>query len=216
MKPLLVGIAGGSCAGKTTLAEEARKTLPEIGMEWIPFDAYYKPLDHLPLAERHQQNFDSLEILDWELLAADLNILKSERAASIPVYDFIKHTRSSRTRTVQPAPVILVEGILLFAVPELLKVLDLKVFLKVPADIRLARRIERDRRERGRTAEMVIKQYLTTVRPMHEKFVEPSQDAAELTLGGGGYNPEAISSFSSAIRRLMGRDKHRHSDVHSN
>ena len=202
MKPLLIGIAGGSCAGKTTLAEEVRRSLRDIAMEWLPFDAYYRPLDHLSISQRHKQNFDSLEILDWELLAADLDTLKSGRAASIPVYDFIQHTRSSQTRTVQPAPVILVEGILLFAVPTLLRVLDLKVFLQVTADIRLCRRIERDRRERGRTAEMVIKQYLTTVRPMHEKWVEPSRAEAEIIVTGGGYNPEAIARVSEAIRAL--------------
>ena len=205
MKPLLVGIAGGSCAGKTTLAEEVRKSLLDIPMEWLPFDAYYRPLDHISISERHRQNFDSLEILDWELLAADLNTLKSGRAASIPVYDFIQHTRSPQTRTVQPAPVILVEGILLFAVPALLAALDLKVFLKVAPDIRLCRRIERDRRERGRTAEMVIKQYLATVRPMHGKWVEPSRAEAEVIVTGGGYNPEAITRVSEAIRNLTGR-----------
>jgi len=186
------------------LAGEVRKALSGITLEWLPFDAYYKPLDHLSLSERHLQNFDSLEILDWELLLKDLERLKSGSPAEIPVYDFTLHTRSSRTQTVNPAPVILVEGILLFAVPELLKTLDLKVFLQVPADIRLCRRIERDMRERGRTAPMVIKQYLATVRPMHDKLVEPSRAQAEIIVGGGGYNPEAIAAVSAAIRSLRG------------
>ncbi len=207
MKPLLIGIAGGSCAGKTTLAGEVKKSLPDQTMEWLPFDAYYKPLDHLSLSERHHQNFDSLEILEWKLLVKDLKHLKSGRAASIPLYDFTLHTRSSRTRKVLPAPIILVEGILLFAVPAILPILDLKVFLQVPADIRLCRRIERDMRERGRTASMVIKQYLATVRPMHEKFVEPSRAEAELVVGGGGYNPEAIDHVTTAIRKLLSKSR---------
>ena len=207
MRPLLIGISGGSCAGKTTLAGEVKKSLPEITMEWLPFDAYYKPLDHLPLSERHHQNFDSLEILDWELLVEDLKQLKSGRAAFSPLYDFTLHTRASKTRKVLPSPIILVEGILLFAVPALLSILDLKVFLQVPADIRLCRRIERDMRERGRTAPMVIKQYLATVRPMHDKLVEPSRAEAELVVGGGGYNPEAIERVTAAIRKLMRRER---------
>ena len=201
----LVGIAGGSCAGKTTLAGELRKAVSEIEMVWIPFDAYYKPLDHLPLSERHLQNFDSPEMLDWKLFVSDLTKLKSGHPAEIPVYDFAQHTRSSVTERVEPAPVILVEGILLFAVPEVLRVLDRTVFLDVPADIRLSRRIERDMRERGRTARMVIKQYLETVRPMHEKLVEPSRREAEITVGGGGYNPDAIDRVSKSIRRLTGK-----------
>ena len=202
LRPLLVGLAGGSCAGKTTLSEEVKKRLVPVPVEMIRFDSYYRDLSRLPMEKRHCQNFDCLEILEWELLRDHLKDLHAGKAVRVPVYDYHTHNRSSRVREVSPALVIMVEGILLFAVPALVELLDLKVFLDTEADVRLARRIERDIRERGRTVESVIAQYLSTVKPMHDRLVEPSKKAADLVVYQGGLNPEAIEKVVGGIKRL--------------
>lgn len=203
LRPILVGIAGGSCAGKTTLASEVAKRLAPLPVGAIQFDSYYRDLSHLPLPERHRQNFDCLEILEWELLRDHLRELHAGQPVRVPVYDYRVHNRSAETRLVSPAPVVMVEGILLFAVPALVELLDLRVFLDAAADVRLARRIERDIRERGRTKESVIAQYLATVQPMHDRLVEPSKKFADLSVYRGGRDEEAIGRVVRGIKRLL-------------
>jgi len=202
MRTILVGIAGGSCAGKTTLASEVAQRLSPLQVSAIQFDSYYRDLSHLPMSERHRQNFDCLEILEWELLRGHLKALHRGETIQVPVYDYHIHNRSSAVRKVPPAPIVMVEGILLFAVPELAELLDLKVFLDADADVRLARRIERDIRERGRTKESVIAQYLATVKPMHDRLVEPSKKAADLVVYRGGLDEEAIGKVVESVKRL--------------
>jgi len=204
-KPLLVGICGGSSSGKTTLAHRVQKLLLPIRSAIIRFDSYYRSLDHLPLKERSHRNFDCLEMLEWELLAEHLKKLKAGESADIPVYDFKTHCRMPRARRTAPQPVILVEGILLLAVPAIVGLLDLKVYIEVEADIRLARRIGRDIRQRGRSVESVLEQYFDTVRPMHEKLVAPTKSLADLIVTGGGENPEAVAEVIARIRRLLPR-----------
>jgi uridine kinase len=203
MRTILVGIAGGSCAGKTTLASEVAKRLVPLPVRAIQFDSYYRDLSHLPMPERHHQNFDCLEILEWELLRDHLQALHAGKTIDVPVYDYRIHNRSGEVRAVSPAPIVMVEGILLFAVPSLTELLDLKVFLDAEADVRLARRIERDIRERGRTAATVIAQYLKTVQPMHDQLVEPSKKAADLVVYRGGLDEEAIGKVGGEIKRLL-------------
>lgn len=202
-RTILVGIAGGSCAGKTTLASEVALRLAPLPVSAIQFDSYYRDLSHLPLPERHRQNFDCLEILEWELLRDHLRELHAGRPVRVPVYDYRVHNRSAETREVSPAPVVMVEGILLFAVPSLVEVLDLRVFLDAAAAVRLARRIERDIRERGRTKESVIAQYLATVQPMHDRLVEPSKARADLLVYRGGLDEEAIGRVEGRIKELL-------------
>lgn len=205
-RTILVGIAGGSCAGKTTLASEVAKRLAPLPVGAIQFDSYYRDLSHLPMEERHRQNFDCLEILEWELLRDHLQALHRGETIRVPVYDYRVHNRSSAVREVSPAPVVMVEGILLFAVPSLVELLDLRVFLDAAADVRLARRIERDIRERGRTKESVIAQYLATVQPMHDRLVEPSKARADLLVYRGGRDEEAIRKVAEGINKRLRKD----------
>jgi len=203
MKPLLIGLAGGTCAGKTTLAGRLRGALPGVGISCIQFDSYYRPLNHLSLPERAAVNFDCLEALDRELFAAHLELLRGGLPAPVPVYDFAAHARTPETAPVLPADVVVVEGILLLADPALGGFLDLKVYLDVPADVRLARRIRRDMAERGRTAESVIGQYFKSVRPMHEILVAPSRAEADLVVFRGGRDPDALSAVAARVRELL-------------
>jgi len=203
MKPLMVGIAGGTCSGKTTLAASLALALPETSISSIQFDSYYRPIGHLSLEERSEVNFDHLDSLDIELFARHLALLREGEGVPVPVYDFTSHTRTSRVSRVEPEQVVIVEGILLLAEPLLVDYLDLKVFLDVDADIRLARRVIRDMSERGRSAQSVIEQYLKSVRPMHELLVEPSREQADLVVYRGGLDPEAIGAVSQRLRELL-------------
>lgn len=202
-RPIIIGVAGGTGSGKTTVA---MKILERVGAEniaYIPHDAYYRDLSHLPPEERSKVNFDHPDSLETELLIEHLKQLKAGQPVDIPVYDFTTHTRTNRTQRVGPAPVILVEGILVFAEPALRELFDVKLYVDTDADIRLIRRIQRDVRERGRTLESVIQQYLTTVRPMHLEFVEPSKRYADVIIPEGGYNEVAIEMVAARIRGLL-------------
>jgi uridine kinase len=203
MRPVIIGVAGGTGSGKTTVA---RRILDGVGTEhiaYIPHDAYYKDLSHLSPEERAKVNFDHPDSLETELLVEHLKALQKGAAVEIPVYDFTTHTRTDETRHVVPAPIILVEGILIFAESELRKIFDVKLFIDTDADIRFIRRLRRDVEERGRTYQSVIDQYLRTVRPMHMEFVEPSKRHADVIIPEGGFNEVAIEMVAARIRGLL-------------
>ncbi len=203
MSCVIIGVAGGTGSGKTTVAH---RILDRVGAEhiaYIPHDAYYKDLSHLPKAQRSQKNFDHPDALETSLMITHLKALRKRQAVEIPVYDFTHHVRTDATRHVEPAPIILVEGILLFVEPELCRLLDVKIFIDTDADIRFIRRLRRDVNERGRTVESVVAQYLRTVRPMHQEFVEPSKRSADVIIPEGGFNEVAIEMLASRIRGLL-------------
>ena len=203
MKTITMGVAGGSGSGKTTVA---RRILERIGFDrvaYVPHDAYYHDLSHLPPAERGQLNFDHPDSLDNDLLIVHLQELQAGRAVEIPVYDFKTHSRVAETRHVDPQPVILVEGILIFADKRLRDLMDVKIFVDTDADIRLIRRLQRDISERGRSAESVINQYLRTLRPMHLEFAEPSKRYADVIIPECGFNEVAIEMVAARLRALI-------------
>jgi uridine kinase len=182
-----------------------------VGRDKIAFlhhDAYYRDLSHLTIEERAKTNFDHPNSLETELLIEHLTLLKSHKTAQVPIYDFKTHSRTKETITEEPRKVIVVEGILIFAEPELLKLLDVKIFVDTDDDIRFIRRMERDVRERGRTVESVVKQYYDTVRPMHLEFVEPSKRNADVIVPEGGYNRIAIEMITSHIAKCLAHPHH--------
>jgi uridine kinase len=202
--PLVIGIAGGTGSGKTTVA---RTILRRVGAEYIaflPHDAYYRDLRDLPIEERRQLNFDHPDSLETELMIQHLKELKAWRSIDLPVYDFATHTRIDRTVLVEPQPVILVDGILIFYEVELRKLFDVRIFVDTDADIRFIRRLQRDITERGRTAESVMQQYLETVRPMHMEFVEPSKRYADVIIPEGGFNSVALDMVVSRVEAMLG------------
>lgn len=199
-KPLVIGIAGGSGSGKTTISESV---LAEVEPDaiLIQHDSYYRHSPHLALAERARINYDHPDSLETDLFVKHLTELVSGNVIEIPVYDFGQHLRSDATRRIDPAPVILLEGILVLAEPDLRALMDLKIYVDTEADVRLARRLKRDIEERERSAESVIDQYLTTVRPMHLQFVEPSKRYADLIVPEG-YNPGAVGTVIHMIQQV--------------
>ncbi|MCK4451845.1 MAG: uridine kinase [Anaerolineae bacterium] len=203
MQPILIGVAGGTGSGKTTVANQILQRVGTEHITYIPHDAYYRDHSHLPSRLRKQVNFDHPDSLETELLIEHLKILRVGRAVEIPIYDFTTHTRTQRTRHVKPAPVILVEGILVFAEPELRALFDVKLYVDTDADVRFIRRLRRDIEERGRSVESVCEQYLSTVRPMHLEFVEPSKRYADVIIPEGGFNEVAIEMVAARIRGLL-------------
>lgn len=181
--PFAVAIAGGSGSGKTSLTRALVEALGPDRCAVLDHDSYYRDLSHLPLEARAEANFDHPESLENGLLAEHLASLRAGRAVERPLYDFASHTRLPATTAVEPRPVILCEGILLLAVPELREAFDLRVYVDTPADVRALRRVQRDIVERGRTVQSVVRQYLQSVKPMHERFVEPARSTADLVLG---------------------------------
>ena len=204
MEPVVIGVAGGTGSGKTTVAHEILKRAGTKQISLIQHDAYYRNLDDLPLAQRAMQNFDHPDALDNELLIAHLKKLKAAQTIEMPVYDFTTHTRTDQTRPVDPNPVVLVEGILIFADRTLRELMDVKIYVDTDADIRFIRRLQRDIAERGRTMESVVRQYLATVRPMHQEFVEPSKRYADVIIPEGGFNQVAIEMIAARIQALLG------------
>lgn len=204
MKPITLGVCGGTGSGKTTVA---RRILESVGAHLIahlPHDAYYKEAGHLPPEERAKLNFDHPDALDNDLLIEHLKELQAGRAVEIPVYDFKTHNRRAEKLRVEPQPVILVEGILIFADKRLRDLMDVKIYVDTDADLRLLRRLQRDIEERGRSISSVIDQYLSTVRPMHLEFVEPSKRYADVIIPEGGFNEVAIDMVASRLRALIG------------
>jgi uridine kinase len=201
--PLVIGIAGGSGSGKTTVAQTI---LQRVGLDRISFlqhDAYYKDLGGLPPTQHAEVNFDHPNSLDNELLIEHIQALRAGQAVKVPIYDFSTDSRTGRTFTVEPRGVILVEGILIFAERALRELFDVKIFVDTDPDLRFIRRLERDINERSRTTESVIKQYLTTVRPMHLEFVEPSKRYADVIIPEGGFNTAALDMVVARIETLL-------------
>ncbi len=204
---MIIGICGGTGSGKTTLAKRIIESVGREHVILIEQDSYYKDLADMPLDERRQANFDHPDSIDGDLLAEHLAALKAGKDVEIPVYDFKSHTRSSDVVRLSPKPVVVVEGILIFAEPKIAELLDVKVFVDTPDDIRFIRRLQRDIRDRGRTAESVIAQYYATVRPMHFEFVEPSKRNADIIIPEGAHNDIGIQFISSKIREEVAGTK---------
>ncbi len=202
-QPIIIGVAGGTASGKTTVS---RKILESIGpgyLEYIQHDAYYRDLSYLPLEQRKLFNFDHPDSLENELLITHLEALLQGQVVHIPVYDFTQYIRTDQLRLVEPRQVILVEGILIFADQQLRTMMDIKIYIDAPADLRFIRRLKRDVAERGRSVNHVIEQYLATVRPMHLEFVEPSKRHADVIIPRGGQNIKAIQMVVAQIQRML-------------
>jgi len=203
MKPLIIGIAGGSGSGKSTVARNVAQALHAETVAFIDMDAYYRNQAHLSLAERRAVNWDHPDAFDWELLLAQLRQLAAGEPIEKPVYDFVRHVRTDRTTLVHPAAVIVIDGILLFTDERVRELCEVKVFVDADADIRLIRRIKRDTTKRGRPLDEIIDQYLTTVQPMHLQFVEPSKRYADVIVPRGGHNTIAIEMIVANIQRRL-------------
>ena len=201
--PLVIGIAGGSGSGKTTVAQEILQRVGPEKIAYIQHDSYYKDLTGLPPAQRAEVNFDHPNSLETELLTAHIEQLKRGQPIKVPIYDFAHHSRTDQTFSVNPRGVIIVEGILIFVERTLRALFDLKLFVDTDADIRLIRRMQRDITERDRTVESVIKQYQATVRPMHLEFVEPSKRYADVIIPEGGFNTAALDMVVARIDTLL-------------
>ncbi len=205
MEPLVIGIAGGTGSGKTTFANKIEDAFPGQAI-LICQDSYYKDLSHLALEERKKLNFDHPDSIDFDLMAEHIEELKQGHTIEKPVYNFHLFTRENYTETVGANKIIIVEGILLFAVPEVSDLCDLKLFIDTDDDVRLLRRIHRDIHERSRTLESVTKQYLSTVKPMHDVFVQPSKKQADLIIPCGRENPWALELIISKLKKELNGD----------
>jgi uridine kinase len=203
----VLGIAGGTGSGKTTVAEKVLEGLPAGAAVLIDHDAYYRDRSHLPREERLRINYDHPDAMETELLVAHLGELRAGRPVEIPRYDFRQHARRADTRRVAPAPVIIVEGILVLADERLRAEMNLKIFVDTDADIRLMRRMRRDIEQRDRTFEQIHEQYFSTVRPMHLQFVEPSKRCADLIVPEGGENRAALDAIVGRLLQGLARPR---------
>lgn len=201
--PVIIGIAGGTGSGKTTVARAIYDRVGSDRIEWISHDSYYRNFDALTAEQRRQINFDHPDSLETELLTRHLDVLMKGSSVEVPVYDFATHSRKTETQRVEPRKVIIVEGILVLAEAELRKRIDIKLFVDTPADIRFVRRLMRDIESRGRSLNSVVDQYMNTVRPMHEEFVEPSKRHADLIIPEGGENQVALDAIISRVEHLL-------------
>ena len=202
-KPIVFGVAGGTASGKTTVAHAILEAVGAAQVAYLPHDAYYKNMSHLPLAERARLNYDHPNSLETKLLIQHIRQLLAGVPVSVPVYDFTTHRRTEETVLVEPSPIILVDGILILTRRKLRELMDIKVYVDTDADVRFIRRLERDIHERGRSLESVIRQYLETVRPMHLKFVEPSKRYADVIIPNGGLNRVAMEMVVSRLMALL-------------
>ncbi|HCS38146.1 MAG TPA: uridine kinase [Anaerolineaceae bacterium] len=206
--PLVIGVAGGSGSGKTTVAEMVLKRVGRQRIAFLQHDSYYRELTGLPPAQRALVNFDHPNSLESEMLRDHILQLKAWQSVEVPVYDFTTHSRTKDTIHVDPRRVILVEGILIFADASLRELFDVKIFVDTDSDIRFIRRLDRDITERGRTTENVVKQYMSTVRPMHLEFVEPSKRYADVIIPEGGLNIVAMDMVIARIESLL-KEEHK-------
>ena len=197
---MIIGICGGTGSGKTTIARRIIESVGRDNVILVEQDSYYRSLADMPLDERHQANFDHLDAFDNGMLVNHLKRLKQGQSIEMPVYDYRNHVRSEQYIHLEPKPVILVEGILIFAEPLVLDLLDVRVFVDTPDDIRFIRRLQRDITERGRTTDSIIAQYFATVRPMHQEFVEPSKRHADIIIPEGAKTEIGIEFICSKIR----------------
>ncbi len=203
MTPLIIGIAGGSGSGKSTVARNVAAALGDVSVAFIDMDAYYLDHGHLPLEDRKRVNWDHPNAFDWEHLVRHLGALASGEAIDKPVYDFVVHARAATCVRIPPADVVVIDGILLFTDARVRDLCDIKVFVDADADVRLIRRIRRDMAKRGRPLAEIVEQYLATVQPMHLEFVEPSKRYADVIVPRGGHNPVAIEMIVAKIARSV-------------
>lgn len=210
-RPVIIGIAGGSGSGKTTIAESVVAAVGADTVSLIQHDAYYRDLPHLSLEERSRVNYDHPDSLETELLIEHINMLRAGREIARPVYDFTIHRRTVETVPVRPEPVVVIEGILVLSERELRDLMDLRIYVDADSDLRFMRRLQRDIVERKRTLESVIAQYQQTVRPMHLQFVEPSKRYADIIVPNGGYNLGAVGTITSMVRDILSGSRTRSS-----
>jgi uridine kinase len=203
MKSIIIGVAGGTASGKTTVSDAILERVGRGRIAYIQHDSYYRDLSYLPLEERRQLNFDHPDALETELLVAHLRQLQAQEPIEVPIYDFATYQRSHQVRRVEPRRVILVEGILILVDRELREMMDVRLYVDTDADLRFIRRLQRDIRDRNRTMESVIQQYLTTVRPMHLEFVAPSKRYADVIIPAGGFNKTAIEMIVARIEGML-------------
>lgn len=203
-KPLIIGVAGGTGSGKTTIVNAIIEEIGHAGVTVLQHDSYYREISHLPLSERSRINFDHPDALETGLMVQHLRALIAGRAIEMPVYDFASHARLKKGIRKRPAKVIVVEGILIFCERALRELMDVKIFVDTAADLRFIRRLKRDMQERRRSMDSVISQYLGTVRPMHEAFVEPSRKYADIIIPEG-HNPVSTDLVVTLIRQRLRR-----------
>ena len=200
---MFIGICGGTGSGKTTIARAIVETVGAERVVLVEQDSYYRNLADMPLDERHQANFDHPDSIDSDMLVNHLMRLKQGLKVEMPLYDFVTHTRSDRIEIIEPKPVVLVEGILIFSEPRVLDLLDVRIFVDTPDDVRLMRRLRRDITERGRTFERTLDQYERTIRPMHYEFVEPSKRHADIIIPEGGQFGVSVKFLCSLVREKL-------------
>ena len=204
---MIIGICGGTGSGKTTIARAIVEAVGEKKVILVEQDSYYRNLSDMPLDERHQANFDHPDSLDSDMLVNHILRLKQGLQVEMPLYDFKTHTRSDKIEIIEPKPVVIVEGILIFAEPRVLDLLDVRIYVDTPDDIRLIRRLKRDFTERGRTYERTMEQYERTIRPMHFEFVEPSKRHADIIIPEGGQTSVSIEFLCGLVREKLSQEK---------
>jgi uridine kinase len=202
---MILGISGGTGSGKTTVAQTIIRSVGASNVVYLPQDSYYRNLGDMPIDLRHNVNFDHPDAFDTALLVNHLEALRAGECIEQPVYDYRTHSRKTEVVHVEPRPVIIIEGLLVLVNPQLRRLMDLKIFVDADADIRFIRRLDRDVHERGRSVESIISQYMTTVRPMHLQFVEPSKRYADVIIPGGGFNEVGIDLVTGKIRSILAR-----------
>lgn len=202
-KPLVIGVAGGSGSGKTTVVREIIRNVGKQHVTVLHHDSYYRDVKHLPLEERIKINYDHPDSLETSLLIQHLHQLTGGHAVEVPCYDFTEHLRAPETERMEPRKVIIVDGLLILWDRELRSLMDIKVFVDTDADLRFIRRLSRDIHDRGRSADSVIEQYMRTVRPMHLEFVEPSKRYADIIIPEGGHNVVGVDMLLTKIRSVM-------------
>jgi uridine kinase len=200
---MIIGICGGTGSGKTTIARAIVESVGAQNVVLVEQDSYYRNLADMPLDERHQANFDHPDSIDCDMLVNHLIRLRQDLPVEMPLYDFVTHTRSDRIEMIEPRPVVIVEGILIFAEPRVLDLLDVRVFVDTPDDVRLMRRLRRDINERGRTFERTLEQYERTIRPMHFEFVEPSKRHADIIIPEGSSTGVSVEFLCSMVREKL-------------
>lgn len=200
---MIIGICGGTGSGKTTIARAIVEAVGRVNVVLVEQDSYYRNLSDMPLDERHQANFDHPDSIDSDMLVNHLMRLKQGLSVEMPLYDFVTHTRSEEIEVIDPKPVVIVEGILIFAEPRVLDLLDMRVFVETPDDVRLMRRLRRDINERGRTFERTLEQYERTIRPMHFEFVEPSKRHADIIIPEGSNTGVTVEFLCSMVREKL-------------
>lgn len=208
-RPFLIGVAGGSSSGKTTIAERLAELTGAEHLSLIKLDSYYVDRPEESIDERRSANWDHPDAFDWPLLNDHLAALSAGATVPVPIYDYTEYQRSGRVREVPPSRIVVIEGILVLWEPTLRERFDLKVFVDTPADLRFIRRLQRDISERGRTTDNVVEQYLSTVRPSHEQFIEPSKRYADVIVPEGGMNQRAIDVLLARVRELANGDSDR-------